>query len=71
MSSSTTKRTSSEYGIMGDETVNSVAAGNCIAARVALLGMVAVIRGIFWCVIWLKGSTKSDRVQNACSKNTI
>lgn len=49
MSSSTTKRTSSEYGIMGDETVNSVAAGNCIAARVALLCMVAVIRGIFWC----------------------
>ena len=44
MSSSTTKRTSSNHGIMGDEGVESVASGNIIAARVALLCMVAVIR---------------------------
>lgn len=49
MSSSTTKRASSEHGIMGNEDVRAVALGNCIAARVALLCMVAVVRGIFWC----------------------
>ncbi|CAK9052328.1 unnamed protein product [Durusdinium trenchii] len=49
MSSSTTKRTSSNHGIMGDEGVESVASGNIIAARVALLCMVAVIRNCYWC----------------------
>ncbi|CAL1127789.1 unnamed protein product [Cladocopium goreaui] len=49
MASSTTKRTTVSYGIMGNEAVPSVAAGNCIAARVALLCMVAIVRGIFWC----------------------
>ena len=48
MSSSTTKRTSSAYGIMGDASVGSVACGNIIAARAALLCMVAIIRGIYW-----------------------
>ena len=56
MSSSATKRASSEYGIMGNEDVRAVALGNCIAARVALLCMVAVVRGIFWCALWLQVS---------------
>lgn len=53
MASSTTKRTSLSYGIMGDETITAVAQGNMIAARVALLCMVAVVRGVFWCELWL------------------
>ena len=39
---------------MGNEAVPSVAAGNCIAARVALLCMVAIVRGIFWCEFGLE-----------------
>lgn len=54
MASSTTKRTTVSYGIMGNEAVASVAAGNCIAARVALLCMVAIVRGIFWCEFGLE-----------------
>jgi hypothetical protein len=41
---------------MGNEDVRAVALGNCIAARVALLCMVAVVRGIFWCALWLQVS---------------
>ncbi len=53
MASSTTKRTSLSYGIMGDDTIPAVEQGNMIAARVALLCMVAVVRGVFWCELWL------------------
>ena len=31
----------------------AVQQGNMIAARVALLCMVAVVRGVFWCELWL------------------
>lgn len=49
ISDHSTKRRSS-LGVMGDEEVPSVALTNCLAARFALLAMIAVIRGLFWCV---------------------
>lgn len=36
--------------MMGDESVPSVAIANCLAARFALIAMVAVIQGLWWCV---------------------
>ena len=53
MSSSTTKRTSLIYGILGDTEIKAVSSGNTIAARVSLLLMVAVLRGVYWCALWL------------------
>ncbi|CAL1171061.1 unnamed protein product, partial [Cladocopium goreaui] len=49
ISAHTTKRRSS-MGVMGDESVPSVAIANCLAARFALIAMVAVIQGLWWCV---------------------
>ncbi|CAL1137169.1 unnamed protein product [Cladocopium goreaui] len=49
ISAHSTKRRSS-LGVMGDEEVPSVALANCLAARFALLAMVCVVRGLFWCV---------------------
>ncbi|CAK9007833.1 WD_REPEATS_REGION domain-containing protein, partial [Durusdinium trenchii] len=49
IASSTTKRHSSEFGILGDDRIPSVSMGNCISARCALLIMVAIVRGIYWC----------------------
>ena len=37
---------------MGDGCVPSVMDGNIIAARVALLAMLAVVRGVYWCELW-------------------
>ena len=51
ISAHSTKRRSS-LGVMGDEEVPSVALANCLAARFALLAMVCVVRGLFWCVPW-------------------
>ena len=48
MSSSVTKR-STDMGIFGDESVRCVVEGNLIAARFALLAMVAAVRGVWWC----------------------
>ena len=56
MASATTKRTSLHFGIMGDESIAAVSSGNTIAARVALLIMVAVVRGVYWCDLWLRTS---------------
>ena len=52
ISASTTKRR--EVGVMGDETLDCVKTANCICARFALLALVAVIYGIYWCVFQLR-----------------
>ena len=53
ISRSTTKRSSLSFGVMGDEQNPSVLNGNIIAARVALLIMIAIMRGVYWCDFWL------------------
>ena len=53
ISAHSTKRRSS-LGVMGDETLSGVQVANMIAARFALLAMVAVIRGCYWCVAWIQ-----------------
>jgi len=37
---------------MGNEELDVVSINNTIAARTALLIMVCIIRGAFWCVLW-------------------
>lgn len=48
ISMATTKRTMPGHGIMGDPGLECVECANTIAARTALLVMVALIRGIWW-----------------------
>lgn len=51
ISASTTKRR--ELGVMGDESQFGVQQANCIAARFALLAMLAVVLGVYWSATWL------------------
>ena len=53
ISMATTKRTMPGHGIMGDPGLECVECANTIAARTALLVMVALIRGIWWADLWL------------------
>ncbi|CAL1126026.1 unnamed protein product [Cladocopium goreaui] len=50
ISASTTKRRSREHGIFGDEGLEGVRVANCLAARFALLAMVAIVNGVWWSV---------------------
>ena len=55
------------HGVMGDESVPSVAIANCLAARFALIAMVAVIQGLWWCVPWRITHTQTHfQLQSCC-----